>query len=82
MERGVMRNKNLTINNYNQLQYGKITATDIDGFIEEFKDLGLGFNDYVIRNNKTLKDICTNDKTFDIDFHAYLKAFDPETKYQ
>lgn len=34
MERGVMRNKNLTINNYNQLQYGKITATDIDGFME------------------------------------------------
>jgi type I restriction enzyme M protein len=60
---------------------GEISRTDIDGFIEEFKDLGLGFNDYVIRNNKTLKDICTNDKTFDIDFHAYLKAFDPETKY-
>ncbi|NEW84145.1 MAG: N-6 DNA methylase [Mariniphaga sp.] len=60
---------------------GEISRTDIDGFIEEFKDLGLGFNDYVIRNKKTLKDICTNDKTFDIDFHAYLKAFDPETKY-
>ena len=54
---------------------------DTAGFIEEFKDLGLGYNDYVVRKNKTLKDICKNDKTFDIDFHAYLKAFDAETKY-
>ena len=59
----------------------EISRSDIEGFIEEFKDLGLGFNDYVIRNKKTLKDICINDKTFDIDFHAYLKAFDAETKY-
>lgn len=59
----------------------EIDRTDIDGFIEEFKDLGLGFNDYVVRENKTLKDICKNDKTFDVDFHAYLKAFDAETKY-
>ncbi len=59
----------------------EIDRKDIDGFIEEFKDLGLGFNDYVVRENKTLKDICKNDKTFDVDFHAYLKAFDAETKY-
>lgn len=58
----------------------EISRTDIDGFIEEFKDLGLGFNDYVVRENKTLKDICKNDKTFDVDFNTYLKAFDPETK--
>ena len=54
---------------------------DKDSFIEEFKDLGLGYNDYVIRENKTLKDICKNDKAFDVDFQAYLKAFDNETKY-
>lgn len=54
---------------------------DIDGFIEEFQDLGLGYNEYVIRHGKTLKDICKNDKTFDVDFHAYLRAFDAETKY-
>ena len=59
----------------------EIDRKDIDGFIEEFKDLGLGFNDYVVRENKTLRDICKNDKTFDVDFHAYLKAFDSETKY-
>ncbi len=54
---------------------------DIEEFIEEFKDLNFGYNDFVIRQNKTLNDICKNDKTFEVDFHAYLKAFDPETKY-
>lgn len=54
---------------------------DIEGFVEEFQDLGLGYNEYVIRHGKTLKDICKNDKTFDVDFHAYLRAFDAETKY-
>lgn len=54
--------------------------SDLDALIEEFKEDGLGYNDYIIRKNKTLKDICKNDKTFDVDFHAYLKAFDPETR--
>ena len=54
---------------------------EIDDFIEMFQLEGLGYNDFVIRKNKTLKNICKNDKTFDVDFHAYLKAFDPETKY-
>lgn len=53
---------------------------DTDAFIEEFKDLELGYNDYVVRQSKTLKDICKNDKTFDLDFHAYLMAFDTETR--
>ena len=46
-----------------------------------FKLEGPGFNAYVIKENKTLKDICKNDKTFDTDFRAYLKAFDPETTW-
>ncbi len=54
---------------------------DIDDFIEMFNLEGLGYNDYVIRQKKTLKSICLNDKSFDVDFHAYLKAFDSETKY-
>ena len=54
---------------------------DIESFVEEFKDFGIGYNDFVVRKNKTLKTICANDKTFDVDFHAYLKAFDAETKY-
>lgn len=54
---------------------------NIEDFVEMFQLEGLGYNDYVIRKNKSLKDICKNDKTFDVDFHSYLKAFDPETKY-
>lgn len=59
----------------------EIGKENIDDFIEMFQLEGLGYNEYLIRNGKTLKDICKNDKTFDIDFHAYLKSFDPETKY-
>lgn len=59
----------------------EIGRDNIDDFIEMFQLEGLGYNDYLIRKGKTLKDICKNDKTFDIDFHAYLKSFDPETKY-
>lgn len=59
----------------------EIGKDNIDDFIEIFQLEGLGYNDYLIRNGKTLKDICKNDKTFDIDFYAYLKSFDPETRY-
>jgi len=59
----------------------EVGRDDIEDFIEMFRLEGLGYNDYVIRQQKTLKDICKNDKTFDVDFHAYLKAFDSETKY-
>lgn len=53
---------------------------DIQDFIDEFKDYNIGYNDIVIRQQKTLAEICKNDKTFDNDFDAYLKSFDPETK--
>lgn len=53
---------------------------DFEGFIEEFIESGIGYNDYVIRQGKTLATICKNDKTFDVDFDSYLKAFDPETR--
>lgn len=59
----------------------EIGKDSIDDFVEMFQLEGLGYNDYLIRTGKTLKDICKNDKTFDIDFHAYLKSFDSETKY-
>lgn len=59
----------------------EISRDNIEDFVEEFQLEGLGYNDYVIRKNKSLKDICKNDKTFDVDFHSYLKSFDPETKY-
>lgn len=67
-------------------EYGVESVSELDkdsleDFINEFSDNGLGYNDFVIRRGKKLKDICANDKSFDVDFHAYLKAFDGETKY-
>lgn len=59
----------------------EVGRDDIEDFIEMFNLEGLGYNDFVIRKKKTLKDICKNDKSFDVDFHSYLKAFDGETKY-
>lgn len=59
----------------------EVGRDDIEDFIEMFNLEGLGYNDFVIRKKKTLKDICKNDKTFNVDFHSYLKAFDGETKY-
>lgn len=59
----------------------EVGRDNIEDFIEMFNLEGLGYNDFVIRKKKTLKDICKNDKTFDVDFHSYIKAFDVETKY-
>jgi type I restriction enzyme M protein len=58
----------------------EISREEIEDFIEEFQDFELGYNDYVIRHNKTLKDICRNDKAFGVDFHSYLKSFDIDTQ--
>ncbi len=52
-----------------------------EDFVEYFLTSGLGYNEYVIRKNKTLKDICANDRTFDTDFNEYLRAFDLETRH-
>lgn len=61
-------------------EFGK-TDQNIDDYIEYFKTLGLGYNTYVIRNDKKLSDICANDKTFESDFKTYLGAFDEETRH-
>lgn len=53
---------------------------DKEDFIDEFKDYNIGYNDLVIRHQKTLAEICRNDTTFDHDFSAYLNAFDAETR--
>lgn len=49
-------------------------------FLDEIRDANQGFNEYILRHNKSLADICKNDKTFEIDFDSYLKAFDYETR--
>ncbi|PTO79141.1 HsdM family class I SAM-dependent methyltransferase [Vibrio splendidus] len=44
------------------------------------KDKGQGYNIFIFEKNQSLSDICKNDKSFDIDFEAYLNGFDGETK--
>jgi len=51
-----------------------------DDFLDEMKEEGKGYNIYLFEKGKSLKDICKNDKTFEIDFDAYLKGFDNDTK--
>ena len=58
----------------------EISKDNSEDFVEMFRLEGLGYNDYIIRQNKTLKVICKNDKTFDVDFVAYLKAFDIQNR--
>ena len=44
------------------------------------RDKGQGYNIFIFEKGQTLADICKNDKSFEIDFDAYLKGFDGETK--
>ena len=44
------------------------------------QDRGQGYNKFIFEKNQTLKSICQNDKSFDIDFEAYLHGFDGETR--
>jgi len=52
----------------------------LEDFIDEIKDQEKGYNAYLFESNKTLNDICKNDKSFEIDFDNYLKGFDGETQ--
>lgn len=53
---------------------------NIEGFVEAFRDRECGYNDYIVRQNKTLSSICDNDKTFEQDFSRYLAGFDAQLK--
>lgn len=81
VESRLIREANRLMEEFGVEKIEDFNKTDLEDFIEEFQDLGLGYNFYVIKEGKTLKDICKNDKTFDVDFDAYLRAFDNETKY-
>lgn len=59
---------------------GILREEDLEGFVEYFKSLDCGYNDYIVRHGKTLADICSNDKTFEQDFTNYLNGFDEELK--
>ncbi|HCA01164.1 MAG TPA: N-6 DNA methylase [Halomonas campaniensis] len=57
--------------------FAKIQKDDLYDLI---KDKGQGYNIFIFEKSQSLTDICKNDKSFDIDFDAYLKGFDGETK--
>ncbi|NES18356.1 MAG: N-6 DNA methylase [Symploca sp. SIO3E6] len=63
-------------------ELGEDTLTEIEpeDLTALIQDKGQGYNDYIFEKNQTLKDICQNDKSFDVDFEAYLHGFDGETK--
>ncbi len=63
----------------------EIGEEGFDGIDQEdrvglIQDRGQGYNRYIFEENKRLSDICKNDKSFEIDFQAYLSGFDGETK--
>ncbi len=53
---------------------------DVKDFFEEFNDSKIGYNEIIVKNQKTLAEICKNDTTFKNDFDAYLNDFDTDTK--
>lgn len=64
--------------NYLKSQYPDLPKEDL---IALFKEEGLGYNKYLIEEEKSFIDMMKNDKTFQFDFSEYLKGFDPETRY-
>lgn len=57
--------------------FAKIHKDDLYDLIQ---DKGQGYNIFIFEKSQSLRDICKNDKSFEIDFDAYLKGFDGETK--
>jgi type I restriction enzyme M protein len=51
-----------------------------DDLYDLIKDKGQGYNVFIFEKDQSLSDICRNDKSFAIDFEAYLSGFDGETK--
>ncbi len=58
----------------------KFAEINKDDLYDLIRDKGQGYNIFIFEKNQSLTDICRNDKSFDIDFDAYLKGFDGETK--
>ncbi len=64
----------------NEIGYEALAQIDKEDLYEMIRDKGQGYNKYIFEQNKTLGDICKNDKSFGVDFEAYLQGFDSETK--
>ena len=56
-------------------------AIEVKSILEEIQEEGKGYNEVILKQDKTLKDICANDKTFEQDFHKYLQSFDLKIFY-
>ena len=41
-------------------------------FLEEVQDMGQGYNEYILKNDKSLIDIVNKDKTFQTDFEPII----------
>lgn len=59
---------------------GLTRENNLEEFIEVFREHECGYNDFIVRQGKTLSDICNNDKTFEQDFRNYLAGFDGTLK--
>ena len=59
-------------------QYGELPKED---FVALFKEEGLGYNKYLIEEDKGFIAMMKNDKTYHLDFNEYLRGFDAETRY-
>ncbi len=55
-------------------------SLSLEDFAAEIMDQRQGYNRFQLEKNKTLKDICKSEKTFETDFDLYLKGFDSETQ--
>lgn len=53
---------------------------NLNDFVEAFKDRDCGYNEYIVKDDKTLSNICNNDKTFEDDFRNYLSGFNGKLK--
>lgn len=54
---------------------------ELEEMLAEIQDEAHGYNDKLLREGKSLQQISKNDKTFRVDFTAYLRAFDAETQH-
>ncbi len=76
MLEGRMRNEMAEI----EATEGLTRENNLEEFIEVFREHECGYNDFIVRQGKTLSDICNNDKTFEQDFRNYLAGFDGTLK--
>ena len=65
-----------------KLEIGQVALAEVspEDLILLINNKGQGYNKFIFEKNQTLKDLCQNDKSFNIDFEAYLRGFDGETR--